>query len=134
MLYFFYFHNLLIKVIKSLYLFRTIDYLLLIWYILVKLKYVFIYLVCYLILERWCNLMTKFNAPMLLPVLFVFGIIVFTIPNANLSFIQLFQPGAQDELLLPDTHQNNKKEISSLNTVVAQNKVCNNNAISHISC
>jgi hypothetical protein len=53
--------------------------------------------------------MLKFNAPMLVPL--VFGIIFFTIPNANLSFVQLFQPGAQDELLLPDTYQNNKKEV-----------------------
>jgi hypothetical protein len=78
--------------------------------------------------------MMKFNAPMLLLPL-VFGIIFFTIPNANLSFVQLFQPGAQDELLLPDTHQNNKKEVSSPDTEVAQNKACNNNAgSSHISC
>ena len=77
----------------------------------------------------------KFNAPMLLSLVFVFGIVFFTIPNANLSFVQLFQPGAQDELLLPDTHQNNKKEeVSSPDTEVAQNKACNNNAISHISC
>ena len=68
--------------------------------------------------------MMKFNALMLS---LVFGIVFFTILNANHSFAQLFQPGAQDELLLPDTHQNNK-------VVVAQNKVCNNNAISHISC
>ena len=73
--------------------------------------------------------MTKFNALMLLPL--VFGIVFFTILNANHSFAQLFQPGAQDELLLPDTHQNNKKEVSSPDTVVAQNKACTRN---HISC
>ena len=77
--------------------------------------------------------MLKFNAPMLVPL--VFGIIFFTIPNANLSFVQLFQPGVQDELLVPNTHQNNKNEVSSPDTEVAQNKACsNNNAISHISC
>jgi hypothetical protein len=79
--------------------------------------------------------MMKLNA-LIIPL--VFGIPLFTILNANLSFAQLFQPGAQDELLLPDTHQNNnnKKEVSPPpDSEVAQNKACNNNnAISHISC
>ena len=70
---------------------------------------------------------------MLLPL--VFGIVFFTILNANHSFAQLFQPGVQDELLLPNTHQNNKNEVSSPDTEVAQNKACNNNTgSSHISC
>ena len=88
---------------------------------------------CYLILEGWCNIMMKLNA-LIIPL--VFGIPLFSILNANLSFVQLFQPGAQDELLLPDTHQNNNKnEVSPPpDSEVAQNKACNNNAISHISC
>ena len=65
--------------------------------------------------------MMKFNAPMLLLPL-IFGIIFFTILNANLSFAQLFQPGAQDKLLLPDIHQNNNKKEASPNTIIDQNK------------
>jgi hypothetical protein len=63
--------------------------------------------------------MTKFNA-LILPL--IFGILFFTILNANLSFVQLFQPGAQDEILLPNAYPNNKKEVPSSNTEVAQNK------------
>jgi hypothetical protein len=89
--------------------------------------------------------MTKFNALMLS---LVFGIIFFTILNANHSFAQLFQPGAQDKLLLPNTHQN-KKEGASPNTIIDQNKAppatttitllytnntCNNNDRNHNSC
>jgi hypothetical protein len=74
--------------------------------------------------------MTNFNALMLS---LVFGILFFTILNANHSFVQLFQPGAQDEFLLSHTHPNNKKEVSSPNTVVAQNEACTN-ATSNISC
>ena len=89
--------------------------------------------------------MTKFNA-LMLPL--VFGIIFFTILNANHSFAQLFQPGAQDKLLLPNTHQN-KKEGASPNAIIDQNKAppatttiallytnntCNNNDRNHNSC
>ena len=74
--------------------------------------------------------MMKLNA-LIIPL--VFGIPLFTILNANLSFAQLFQPGAQDELLLPyTTHPNNKKEVSP-NSLVVQNKACTN-ATSNISC
>jgi hypothetical protein len=77
--------------------------------------------------------MMKSNA-LIIPL--VFGIPFFTSLNANLSFVQLFQPGAQDELLLPDTHKNNnKEEVSPPVSEVAQNKACNNNAGStHVSC
>jgi hypothetical protein len=76
--------------------------------------------------------MMKSNA---LIILLVFGIPFFSILNIDLSFVQLFQPGAQDELLLPDTHQNNNKNgVSPPDSEAAQNKACNNNAISHISC
>ena len=60
----------------------------------------------------------KVNALLLL---LVFGILFFTIVNANLSFAQLFQPGAQDKLLLPNAHPN-KKEGASPNTIIDQNK------------
>jgi hypothetical protein len=76
--------------------------------------------------------MTKHNV-LIIPL--VFGIPFFTSLNAYLSFVHLFQPGAQDELLLPDTHQNNnKKEEVPPDSEVAQNKACNNNPINHISC
>ena len=61
--------------------------------------------------------MMKFNALMLS---LVFGIVFFTILNANHSFAQLFQPGAQDKLLLPNADTNKKRE--SPNTVIDQNK------------
>ena len=62
--------------------------------------------------------MTKFNA-LILPL--AFTILFFTtILNANLSFAQLFQPGAQDKLLLPHVQQPDKKEIPQ-NTVIDQN-------------
>ena len=61
--------------------------------------------------------MTKFNA-LILPL--IFGILFFTILNANLSFAQLFQPGSQDKLLLPNAHPN--KKGASPNTVIDQNK------------
>ena len=87
----------------------------------------------------------KVNALLLL---LVFGILFFTIVNANLSFAQLFQPGSQDKLLLPNTHQNKKGGVSP-NTVIDQNKAppatttitllytnntCNNNDRNHDSC
>jgi hypothetical protein len=50
----------------------------------------------------------------------VFGIVFFTILNANLSFAQLFQPGAQEKLLLPNAHPN--KKGASPNTLIDQNK------------
>ena len=73
--------------------------------------------------------MTKFNALMLS---LVFGIIFFTILNANHSFAQLFQPGAQDKLLLPNTHQN-KKEGASPNTIIDQNKAPTTTTITTLS-
>jgi hypothetical protein len=88
--------------------------------------------------------MTKFNALMLL---LAFGIVFFLILNANLSFAQLFQPGAQDKLLLPNAHPN--KKGASLNTVIDQNKAptattiitllftnntCNNDNRNHNAC
>jgi hypothetical protein len=62
--------------------------------------------------------MMKFNA-LILPL--VFGILFFTILNANISFAQLFQPGAQDKLLMPSAQQPNKKEVPQ-NTIIDQNK------------
>jgi hypothetical protein len=52
--------------------------------------------------------------------LLVVGIVFFTILNTNLSFAQLFQPGAQEKLLLPNVHLN--KKGASPNTVIDQNK------------
>jgi hypothetical protein len=88
----------------------------------------------------------KLNA-LIIPL--VFGIPLFTILNANLSFVQFFQPGLQNKLLLPNAHPNKKGTLP--NTIIDQNKApttttttiiallstnntCNNNNRNHNSC